>query len=254
VLNNKYRFFVASLLIIVACLSIFGCNVNSDGDMIDGSTIPSNTQGALNDPSKPECDHKWNEPSCVLPMYCRLCGVTDGDPLGHSDSDRDGYCERCGESLPNFDNPESFSELLAAFEFGDKGASVNYNGKGPYINYSEENGGYLLNIYGAENLYINASDALGNSCIKLGTDTKTKTGVISFDVPTDVSCVVIYISAYKDKECDIIVNDILYSISTSSNDGNYTAIIVDTSAIKTLILRTLEGRQRAFIDRIEFYK
>lgn len=40
--------------------------------------------------------HSWRDATCTSPKTCTRCGATQGDALGHIDSDNDGYCDRCG--------------------------------------------------------------------------------------------------------------------------------------------------------------
>jgi hypothetical protein len=101
-------------------------------------------------------------------------------------------------------------------------------------------------------VYGPAFDATGNSCIKLGTSSKT--GALSFTVADGVNKVVIRVAAYKANNAKVTVNGTEYDISTNkSNDGSYYEITVDTSATKTVTLATVEGAYRAMIDSIAYY-
>ena len=48
-----------------------------------------------------ECKHKWVDATCTEPKTCELCGVTEGDPLGHDAGSptyfEDSYCSACGQ-------------------------------------------------------------------------------------------------------------------------------------------------------------
>ena len=45
-------------------------------------------------------DHVYGEASCLLPATCE-CGHTSGEPLGHTDTDGNGLCDRCEFDLNN---------------------------------------------------------------------------------------------------------------------------------------------------------
>ena len=48
------------------------------------------------------CDHKWKSATCEEPKTCKLCGETEGEPLGHDWQDATcespKTCARCGET------------------------------------------------------------------------------------------------------------------------------------------------------------
>ncbi len=50
-----------------------------------------------------DCDHEWNQATCVLSKTCSLCGETEGEALGHTPNADDGdcttavNCSRCNE-------------------------------------------------------------------------------------------------------------------------------------------------------------
>lgn len=46
------------------------------------------------------CEHEWNEASCTEPKTCRICGITEGEPIGHNYID--GYCLECGAEDPDY--------------------------------------------------------------------------------------------------------------------------------------------------------
>lgn len=59
------------------------------------------------------CEHDWIDATCTTPKTCKLCGATEGEPLGHIEETIQGYaadctntgltdgvrCSRCGEIL-----------------------------------------------------------------------------------------------------------------------------------------------------------
>ncbi|MCM1133731.1 MAG: hypothetical protein NC340_09705 [Ruminococcus flavefaciens] len=70
----------------IKCLSVFLCAVVSTA-VFTGC----------------ECKHKnWNDPDCTTPKTCVECGVTEGEPLGHSWTEADcanpKTCSVCGET------------------------------------------------------------------------------------------------------------------------------------------------------------
>ncbi|MBQ9125130.1 MAG: hypothetical protein IJY13_00560, partial [Clostridia bacterium] len=68
----------------------------------------------------------------------------------------------------------------------------------------------------------------------------------------DVTSVVIYVAKYKANTTKVNVNGTDYTISTASNDGEYTAITVDTTTTKTVTFTTVSGGVRCMIDAIEY--
>ena len=92
-----------------------------------------------------------------------------------------------------------------------------------------------------------ANDASGKSALKLGTSSKTCE--LSFTVYNDVNEVVIYIAQYKTNSGTVTINGETYELTTSSNLGDYTAIVIDTTTIKTISLTT---NKRAMSDKIIF--
>ena len=117
--------------------------------------------------------------------------------------------------------------------------------------YSETSNGYTLSWTGAEKVYNGAFDEKGNSCLKFGTSSKT--GSISFTVGADVKKVVIYVAQYKTKTTKVKVNGVEKTITTSSNNGEYTAIEIDTTTTKTVTFETVSGGVRCMLNTIEFY-
>jgi hypothetical protein len=98
-------------------------------------------------------------------------------------------------------------------------------------------------------VYDGARDAKGNSCLKLGTSKVT--GSLTFTVPENVTEVVIYVAGYKAAtSTDIKINGTSYNVSTTSNDGIYTAITIDTTTVKTVTFTTVT--YRCMINTIEF--
>ena len=71
-------------------------------------------------------------------------------------------------------------------------------------------------------------------------------------VAENVTEVVIYVAQYKANATKISVNGIQYDITTASNNGEYTAITVDTSVNKTVNFETVTGGVRCMINTIVF--
>lgn len=142
--------------------------------------------------------------------------------------------------------------VVATFNFGENGDASHSDGSSAVDTYAEDDGDYKLNITGGENLYPKAFDAKGNSCLKLGTSKKACT--FTFTVPANVTKVVIYVAGYKTNSAAITINGgEAQTISSQSNNGEYTQVEVDTSVTKTVTFATTSAGYRAMIDKIEFY-
>ena len=143
----------------------------------------------------------------------------------------------------------SGEETLATFTFGANGSAEHKDGSdlGATKTYTEN--GYDLALTGMSKVYAPAYDATGNSCIKLGTSKLT--GTLSFTVANDVDKVIINIAGYKAAtSTNLTINGQSYNVTTASNNGEYTAITIDTSTTKTITLTTVT--YRAMIDSIVF--
>ena len=184
------------------------------------------------------------ETTGVLTKTCSACGDKKTESIeatGHTTDN--GVCDNCGETISGSTEPTTF-------EFGANGSASHADGSSK-TSYSETVNGYTLNITGGTNMYTGARDAKGNSCIKLGMSSKT--GGFSFTVANDVTKVIIYIAKYKTNTTKITVNGTPYTLTLSSNDGEYDAIEIDTSSNKTVTLTTVSGGVRAMVNTIEFY-
>ena len=73
---------------------------------------------------------------------------------------------------------------------------------------------------------------------------------MSFTVPSEVSSVVINAAKYKSNTSTLVINGTSHSLTNNSNDGNYDAITVDTSSIKTVTVATTSSHKRAMINSI----
>lgn len=164
----------------------------------------------------------------------------------------DGKCEVCQKAAP-----------VAEFTFGEnstkpdatEGTSSDGSDLGNSKSYTvtgTDGKSYVLALSGLSKVYGGAYDALGNSCLKLGTGSVAATA--TFTVPDGIDEIVIFIAGYKGNKASIKVNGTTYNISTYSSNGEYTEITVDTSVNKTVTLETTgDGTLRAKINTIEFY-
>lgn len=96
------------------------------------------------------CGHDWADATCTKPKTCKLCGATDGEPLGHSPVIEyyNGYnvirCERCSEILKTTD--KSF-KINSAFLTLSSDISVIYRATIPA---DFENAYMVFNVNGKE--------------------------------------------------------------------------------------------------------
>ena len=141
-------------------------------------------------------------------------------------------------------------ELEHQFTLGEDGEAKHSDGGNMPENYEEN--GFTLTLEELSNVYGNARDAKGNSCIKLGTSSAV--GKFSFTVPENIDKVIIYVAGREAKDAKVSVNGVEYEITTHSDDGEYTAIIVDTSENKTVSFTTvsLNGEERCMINTISY--
>lgn len=156
------------------------------------------------------------------------------------------------EKEPEPEPEPSEPELVATFDFGANGSAshVDGNNLGASKTYTED--GYTLALSSMTNVYGPSYDAKGNSCIKLGTSSKT--GTFTFTVPEDVTTVVIYVAKYKTNATNITVNGgAAQTLTKNSNNGEYDAITIDTTSNKTITFATATGGVRAMVNKVEYY-
>ena len=146
------------------------------------------------------------------------------------------------------------TDSLAIFSLGEKvDSTVHKDGSTAVASYSEEVNGYTLKITNAEKVYPNSNDAKGNSCIKLGTGDYAAS--FTFTVGSNVNKVIIYVAGYKNNQTKISINEgDLQTISTLSNNGEYTPIEIDTTTNKNIKFSTggAKANYRCMINAIEF--
>ena len=193
-------------------------------------------------------EHNYTEtvtaPTCTNDGYttfcCTICAHeykgNEVDALGHTTEN--GTCERCGNEIGG-DAPVAKDPVT--FEFGANGSAAHVDGNdfGSSKTYTE--GSATLKLTGMSKVFGPAYDAKGNSCIKLGTSKVI--GKFTFTVDEDVTSVTIYVAGYKDAtSTNIKINGTAYTVKTTSNNGAYTAIEIDTTTTKTITFETVTYR------------
>ena len=187
-------------------------------------------------------EHVWSDATCKALATCSICGSTTGELADHDYVD--GTCSVCGKV-------EGAVVTEVRFEFGANGKAEHADGADSTEDktYTETLDGYTLTVTSTAKMYIGGRDAKGNSCLKFGTSSKT--GNMSFTVPEDVVKVVIYVSGYKaTTTTNIKVNGTAYTVKTASNNGEYTAIEIDTTTTKTVTFETVT--YRAMVNSIVY--
>ena len=192
--------------------------------------------------------HLYKEaPEYAAPAHehtaCATCGLcTDAECDGEAAEKCEGHTVEVPEGT-----------AVATFTFGDNAAEAKHvDGTDLGTSKTYTDNGYDLALTDLYKVYGPAYDAKGNSCIKLGTGSVA--AKLSFTVAEDVTSVVIYVAQYKSNTTKITVNGTEYSIATASNNGEYTAITIDTTTTKTVSLETVSGALRCMINTVEFYK
>ncbi len=140
------------------------------------------------------------------------------------------------------------AETEVRFEFGANGSAEHVDGNAISATKTFNEGGYQLTLTGCSKVYDGAFDAQGNSCLKMGTSSAV--GTFTFTVPEGINEVVIYAAKYKAKNTKLDVNGTEYTLSKSSDDGQYEEIVVDTSATKSVTVATLSNNWRTMINAI----
>ena len=241
----KYRFYIDdadgySIRVYATSVVNIGDVVKVVGNVGSGSGEKL-IEGAAVTVITPHVCSTFVDATCMEPAVCTVCGEINGEPLGHTEPNAQYKCDRCNAS---------FTGLLATFDFGKTGTAINFDGNdfGTSKTYTED--GYQLALTDMSKVFGTSYDAKGNSCIKLGTSSMV--GTLTFTAPENATKVIIYVAGYKAKTVGITVNGTSYTISTLSNNGEYTAIEIDTTIIKTIIITT-GSNYRCMIDKIEFW-
>ena len=144
----------------------------------------------------------------------------------------------------------SESGSSVTFELGEDGSQSHVDGNKELSTYEETINEKRLSISGGSKMYPSSKDAKGNGCIKFGTSSVA--GKMSFTVSDDVASVVIKVAGYKKDTAKINVNGTFHTISTFSNNGEYTEITVDTTTKKTVSFTTQSGGYRCMVNSITY--
>lgn len=148
---------------------------------------------------------------------------------------------------------DGVSKVIATFTFGDNGTNTEHvdgSDIGASKDFSAD--GYTLALTNASKVYAGAFDLQHNSCLKMGTSSVV--GTFTFTVEENVNKVVIYAAKYKAKNSKLTINGgTEITLSSSSNDGAYEAIEIDTSVTKTITVATVSSNCRVMINTIEFW-
>ncbi len=200
--------------------------------------------------------YKVNVPAYAFAFKITADGENETREFYLSEVEENGTYTLDFEHVHNFranrcDCGAAKQELEYQFTFGEDGEAKHSDGSGA-SEYTETVDDYTLTLSIISSVYHNARDEMGNSCIKLGTSSAV--GKFSFTVPEDVVKVIIYVAGREDKDAKVSVNGVEYEITTHSDDGEYTAIIVDTSENKTVSFTTvsLNGEERCMINTISY--
>ena len=199
-------------------------------------------------------DHVY---TAVCDADCNVCGETR-IPEDHTyDNACDASCNVCGDTraithdwkhgvCQNGCGTPFNSTVI--FDFGENGEAVHADGSEITTSKDYTENGVTLTISNLIKVYDKAFDALGNSCLKLG----TSKGAGSFEivVPNGVTKVTIYVAQYKEDATTVTINGVKHTITTSSNKGEYTAIEIDTTNIEKIEFSV--DTKRCMINRIEF--
>ena len=145
---------------------------------------------------------------------------------------------------------EKATSTSITFTFGNNGTEGHTDGSNLGSSKTYTEGNYTLALTSATNIFGPATDAMGNSVLKIGTSSKT--GSFTFTVPNDVTSVEIHVAQYKANATKITINGTAYTVSTASNNGAYTAYKVDTTSTKTVTFATASGGVRCMIDKIVY--
>ena len=161
----------------------------------------------------------------------------------------DNKCECGAKKITSTETVTEEKEFV--FDFGANGTATHNDGSDLGASKSYTVDGMTLALTGMTKVYGSARDLKGNSCIKLGTGDVAAT--LTFTVPEEVTEVVISVANYKAKSATITINNVQYSLTKSSNNGEYEDIVIDTTSTKTITLVTgAKGDKRCMINSIVF--
>lgn len=214
--------------------------------------------------STPPCDHDYKittetQATCtengLKVETCSKCESTKETvikAIGHTYVDGVCGCGATENSGGEGEGGTTEPETLATFELGANGSAAHKDPSSKFSNgKSYTDNGYNLTFTSATNCYDGGNDAKGNSCMKMGTSSAV--GSFTVTVADNVTEVVIYVAQYKANTTKISVNGgDAQTITTASNNGEYTAITIDTSVNKTFTFATVSGGYRAMVNTIVF--
>ncbi|MBO5321685.1 MAG: hypothetical protein J6B22_03650 [Clostridia bacterium] len=243
--------------------------------------IPSDDSG---------CEHEYEETARVgatctengsITYTCKLgCGDFYVEPIIASGHDYEEIaredasctktgsvtteCTECGDEvvkkLPKLQHTYTDGKCSvcqttnAVFEFGaNKNVTEHTESTTAISAYTETKNGQTLTltVTTADKIYKDNWDAIGNSCLKMGTGSAV--GKFSFVVPENVDEVIISASGYKATKAYLTINDVSYNTDKAfSNNGEYVDFTVDTSSNKTVTVLTTSSGYRAMINSITF--
>ncbi|MBQ6884210.1 MAG: endonuclease [Clostridia bacterium] len=153
-----------------------------------------------------------------------------------------------GSGDDNTGDTSSTTGKNVVFELGENGEATHSDGSSQ-TSYTETVDGYTLNITDGTKFYTGARDEKGNSAIKMGTSSAA--GSFSMTVPADVTKVIFKVAGYKAKTVTVSVNGTSQAITTTSDNGAYTDVEVDTTSTKTITFTT-GTNYRCMIDSITY--
>ena len=136
------------------------------------------------------------------------------------------------------------------FDFGtDKaGGTHTDNSTAVASTFTVTENGKKLTFTNTSKVYDKCFDKSGKACLKLGTGSAV--GKFTITVDADVNKVVFYVAKYKNNGTVVSINGTNYTITTASDNGEYTAIEIDTTTNKTINFATTSSGKRCTIDKI----
>ncbi len=190
-------------------------------------------------------EHKYDN---ACDNECNVCKFIRNVGAHVDTADSNQICDICGKTIV-----AATGASLAVFEFGENVDTSEHKDNSSALKADKATftvGNYTLALTDLDRVYDKCNDAKGNSALKLGTSSAT--GTFTFTVGSDVNSVVIKVAGYKAKASVITINGQEYTLTTSSNDGEYQSITIDTSTTKKITFTTVSGKCRCMIDSIEF--
>ncbi len=91
------------IIFIIVIVSLSACTSEKEQPEAEPTAVICHADPTS--PSPIKC-HVWVEAGCTNPKYCELCGIEDGEPLGHTTDN--GYCSRCNQ---RFESKEKIGRI-----------------------------------------------------------------------------------------------------------------------------------------------